>query len=111
MHLECTGLTWALAVQNGMTPANIPWDAPFDVVFVGGSLEWKKETAASWVRAAHEHGKSCHIGRVGNKAMVRWAFDIEADSSDTAQCLWSEDNFRRYRGALTQGRNQTRWDW
>jgi hypothetical protein len=111
MHLECTGLTWALAVQDGMTPADIPWHAPFGVVFVGGSLQWKKGTAVSWVRAAHAHGKTCHIGRVGNKDAVRWAFDIRADSSDTSQCLWSEENFSRYRGALTSGRQQTRWEW
>lgn len=81
-------IPWALAVQDGMTPAELPWDTPFDVLFVGGSTRWKLETAGAWVRAAHAHRRRVHIGRVGSARRVRWACSIGADSIDTALILW-----------------------
>lgn len=108
-RLQCLGLRWALAVQDGMAPADIPWSKPFCVVFVGGSLEWKKTTAGIWADEAHKHGKRCHVGRVGNKDAVRWAADLGADSVDTAQCLWAMDSARRYRGAIQSANKQLKW--
>src|SRR5687767_7253025 len=43
-----SGYGWPLgfAVQDGMTPADVPSNA--DVVFVGGSTEWKWRTVKIW---------------------------------------------------------------
>jgi hypothetical protein len=73
-------------VQDGMTEADVaPHLSQYQGLFVGGSLAWKLETSASWVRFAHANGLRCHIGRVGPAARVRWARQINADSIDS--CL------------------------
>lgn len=95
-------IAWALAVQDGMTPAALPWDEPFEVVFVGGTTRWKLETAGAWVEAAHAHGRRVHIGRVGSARRVRWARGIGADSIDTAVMLWGERNLRPFLAALDE---------
>ena len=72
---------WALVVQEGMVPEDLPWDDPrWDVLFVGGGapgpgdphgLRWKDGTAPEWCAAAHEHGRACHIGRVMSAQRVK----------------------------------------
>lgn len=69
-------------------------------LFVGGTLPWKIATGEAWVRAAHDLGLACHIGRCGNANRVRWARRIGADSIDSALPLWSEDNLGRFLRAL-----------
>lgn len=103
-------LRFALAVQDGMTPADIPWDAPFNVLFVGGSVGWKLENGATWAAAAHEHGKACHIGRVGSARRLRWAAGAGADSVDSALPLFSSGNLESFLGALTDP-VQAAWSW
>jgi hypothetical protein len=103
-------LPWALAVQDGGVPEEIPWDAPPSVLFVGGTLAWRRSTAAEWVRSAHAQGRRCHIGRVGSRSRVRWALDIGADSIDSSLPLCSKAHWRRFAGALA-GQAQTRWYW
>lgn len=94
------GLRWALVVQDGMAPETLPWDAPWDVVFVGGSLPWKLATGASWARAAHEHGRLCHIGRVGTVDRVTWARAAGADSIDSSLPLWAAPKLTGFLAAL-----------
>lgn len=90
----------SLVVQDGMMPEAWPlWDVA-DVIFVGGSLPWKLSEAHRWCRAAREHGKPCHIGRVGSARRVLWARSICADSIDSCVPLWSADNLRNWSGAL-----------
>jgi hypothetical protein len=93
---------WYLAVQDGMVPADVPWGAAFVGIFVGGSLDWKLKSGAEWVRAAHEHGMPCHIGRVGTKRRVMWAKQVGADSIDSCLPMWSKENARAFFGALRQ---------
>lgn len=83
-------------VQDGMGEEIACDLAPFDGLFVGGSLPWKLKTGAQWVQFAHELGLRCHIGRVGTERRVRWARRIGADSIDSSLPLWSEGNFRRF---------------
>jgi hypothetical protein len=54
------GVPLAIAVQDGMTVADVPGDA--DVVFVGGSTEWKWCYFDVWPRA----GFRTHVGRVNS---------------------------------------------
>ncbi len=93
---------WYLAVQDGMEPSDIPWNEAFAGVFVGGTLEWKLARGAEWVRAAHEHGRPCHVGRVGTSRRVAWARDIGADSIDSCLPLWSNENANAFFKALRQ---------
>ncbi len=101
-EMRCAG--WdhiALAVQNGMQPADVlPVLGLFSVIFVGGDLRWKLDTGASWVSFAHEHGLRCHVGRVGTPKRVLWARRIGADSIDSCFPLFTRENLRQFLEAL-----------
>jgi hypothetical protein len=64
----------AIAVQDGMTPSDLPDDV--DVIFVGGTTEWKWNTLCSWV----ETKKTVHVGRVNeiSKVLVCEFFGVES---------------------------------
>jgi hypothetical protein len=70
------GWPTAFAVQDGMTKADVPHDA--DVVFVGGSTEWKWATAAYWVDAYAR----VHIGRVNSLKKLLYCEKIGVESID-----------------------------
>lgn len=81
----------ALAVQDGMTTQMIDWAMNrFSHIFVGGTVEWKWETAKSWVQYAHDEGKKCHIARCGQLDMLRRAEDYGADSVDSTSFMRNE---------------------
>lgn len=67
------GWPLAFAVQNGMTPADIPQDAA--VIFIGGTTEWKWQTLPMWA----ETGKRVHVGRVNEVERLhiceRWSVE------------------------------------
>lgn len=69
-------------------------------IFVGGTLEWKVETGAGWVRFAHDRNLPCHIGRAGAVDRIGWAIRIGADSIDSCVPLWSRRNLERFVAAL-----------
>lgn len=86
-----------LAVQDGMSLDDVdPFLARFAGIFVGGSVPWKLRTGVDWVALAHEHGKRCHIGRVGNPKRLAWAREIGADSVDSSQPLWTNIKWRAF---------------
>lgn len=96
-------LRWALVVQDDMSPDDIPWEAPFDVIFVGGSTGWKLRTMASWARVAHQQGRACHVGRVGSAKRLRAARIDGADSVDSALPLFGECNLAPFLRELDCG--------
>jgi hypothetical protein len=51
------GWPLAIAVQDGMTPADLPPDC---LVFVGGTTEWKWRSLPTWTAT----GRRVHVGRV-----------------------------------------------
>ena len=53
------GWPLAMAVQNGMTPEDVP---PGAVVFVGGSTDWKWQSLPMWCASGHR----VHVGRVNS---------------------------------------------
>lgn len=58
---------WPVAFvgQDGMEDLEFPDPAKWDVLFVGGSDDWKESAAAvSVIKRAQELGKHIHIGRV-----------------------------------------------
>lgn len=99
-----TGAPLYLAVQDGMTPRHVrPFVAEqgIDGLFVGGSLDWKLATGATWTALGRELGLPVHVGRVGTADRVRWAREIGASSIDSALPLWSAAKLGRFVEALS----------
>jgi hypothetical protein len=97
------GLRYALVVQDGMEPEDVPWDAPFAAIFVGGSTAWKLRTMAAWSRAAHAQGRTCHVGRMGSAKRLRAAVVDGVDSIDSALPLFAERNLTPFVAELEGG--------
>jgi hypothetical protein len=95
-----------LAVQDGMVANGLPWG---DVagVFIGGTLDWKRRTAASWAEAARAHDVACHYARCGTARRIAHAKAIGCDSLDSSLPLWSDANCAVFLGALAQ----EGWPW
>lgn len=90
-----------LVVQDGMSEADVAAViGHFEGIFVGGSTEWKLETAGAWARLAHRNDRPIHIGRVGTPDRARWAKRIGADSIDSTQPLWSAGHLSRFAAAV-----------
>jgi hypothetical protein len=59
---------WYLAVQDGMTEADVrPVIDRFGGLFVGGTTDWKMSSCPTWVQLARETGKKVHVGRVDTR--------------------------------------------
>jgi len=80
----------ALAVQDGMEPQNLAdRNAPryFSHVFIGGTVEWKWQTAQQWIDWAHAHDMKCHIGQCGTLERITAAHRMGADSVDSTSIV------------------------
>lgn len=76
------GYPAALVAQDGVEKMKLDWDS-FDVLFLGGSTEWKlSPEAAELVAEAKRHGKKVHMGRVNSRKRYRYAKSIGCDSVD-----------------------------
>jgi hypothetical protein len=71
-----SGYGWplAFAVQDGMDEADVP-DAA-DVVFVGGSTEWKRRTFRGWCK---NFGR-VHVGRINTE---RWLWECHLAGAES----------------------------
>ncbi len=93
----------AFVVQDGMTLADVlPFVGVVQVLFVGGTVKWKWQTAAQWCDFAHAHGLRCHIGRVGTPKLVAQAVAAGADSIDSAYPLWKTAHLDEFMAALVR---------
>ncbi len=70
------GFRLAFAVQDGMSASDVPDDA--DVVFVGGSTEWKWSTMRGWCRDFPH----VHVARVNTYKLLYRCYDAGAKSTD-----------------------------
>ncbi len=88
------GYGWplAFAVQDGMTPLDVPEEA--QVVFVGGTTEWKLQTLAMWCGAFPR----VHIGRVNTYKRLWLCHDAGAESIDGTG--WMRGDQIQYRGLM-----------
>ena len=104
------GYKVALVAQDGLDPADVPWDE-IDAIFVGGSDDYKVGTAppprkrplkldgspfghpgcASVVAEARRRGKWVHIGRVNSLSRYRYAVMMGADSVDGTYLVAAPD--------------------
>jgi hypothetical protein len=64
---ELAGRVFLIAVQDGMTPADLhDLAGPSVGIFVGGSTEWKEASMTAWCAFARERQAIAHIGRVNS---------------------------------------------
>jgi hypothetical protein len=72
----------AYVLQDGLESVGVPWDLT-DVVFVGGTTEFKLGSVArKAVESAKERGKWAHMGRVNTAKRALYAREIGCDSFD-----------------------------
>ena len=73
---------------------------PFDVLFIGGSTDWKLGAAARGVvKEAKARGKRVHMGRVNSLRRYRYAEAIGCDTVDGPFLTFGPDkNLGRLRG-------------
>lgn len=85
------GAPAALVVQDGATPASIPW-SDLDCIFIGGSTEWKlSNDAAAIAQAALRQHKWVHMGRVNSMVRMRTAQRFGCGSADGTYLLHEGD--------------------
>lgn len=70
------GFPLAFAVQDGMTPKDVPIKA--DVVFVGGTTEWKWNNLRLWT----DNFIRVHVGRVNSLNKLRLCERLNVESVD-----------------------------
>lgn len=89
--LERIGAPRAFVAQDGAEIVGVPWGM-FDVLFIGGSTEWKLgPEARDLVAEAKRFGKSVHMGRVNSRTRLRYAAAIGCDSADGTYIAFGPD--------------------
>ena len=89
--IRAMGYPAALVAQDGLEDLDIPWD-DFDVLFIGGSTEWKLGPAARHlIKQAKDRGKWVHMGRVNSQRRYRYAHEIGCDSVDGTYLTFGPD--------------------
>lgn len=80
--LRSLGYPAALVAQDGLELLPVPWGR-FDVLFIGGTTEWKLSAAAQQLAAqARQRGKRVHMGRVNSFKRLKLADDFGCDTVD-----------------------------
>jgi len=80
--IRALGYPAALVAQDGLEDLTVPWD-DLDVLFIGGTTEWKLgPAAAGLIREAKARGKWVHMGRVNSQRRYRLALERGCDSVD-----------------------------
>ena len=81
---------WYLAVQDGMSPADVePCARRYSGLFLGGTDQFKR-TAPAWARLARRCGIRFHYGRASTPSMIGLVGEVGADSCDSAFPLWTD---------------------
>lgn len=101
--IRALGYKAALVAQDGLEHLDVPWQE-FDVLFIGGSTEWKLSPAAAALAAeARRRGKGVHMGRVNSRRRWSYAEHIGCDSVDGTYLVFGPDtNLPRLRSWTTQ---------
>jgi hypothetical protein len=80
--IKLLGFPVALAAQDGLENLSVPWFL-LDVLFVGGTTEWKlSQRAVELVKEAKRHKKWVHVGRVNSQRRFQFCYKIGVDSVD-----------------------------
>lgn len=90
-RIRALGIPAAFAAQDGLETRTVPWDE-FDVLFLGGTTEWKLGRHARALTAeAKRRGKTVHMGRVNSEKRLRYATFIGCDSADGTYVAFGPD--------------------
>jgi hypothetical protein len=90
-RIRAAGYPVALVAQDGLRPADIPFEL-VDAVFLGGSTSWKLGPAAAALAGhARQHHKWVHMGRVNSLRRLRHAAAIGCDSVDGTLLAYGPD--------------------
>lgn len=90
-RIRALGYPAAFVAQDGLEDLVIPWDE-FDVLFIGGSTEWKLGAAArAIVRQARDRGKWVHCGRVNSGRRYALMKAIGCQSADGTFLTYAPD--------------------
>lgn len=101
-QLRALGFPAALVAQDGIERTRIRWGA-FDVLFIGGSTEWKLGEAANAIASeAKARGKWVHMGRVNSGVRMRKAWAWECDSVDGTQLKRPDKYLARLKRQLAE---------
>jgi hypothetical protein len=102
------GIPAAFAVQDGMAVEDVPGDA--DIVFVGGTTEWKWRSLRMWTAAFDR----VHVARVNTERLLWMAHDAGAESCDGTGWFRGDQKqlsgLRRYLYESVAGRSQLELD-
>lgn len=84
---------WYLVVQDGMDERMVrPHLYGFAGIFLGGGNKFKA-TARQWADLAHAEGLRFHYGRAGTLHKLEHAYEVGADSVDSAFPMWTKRRF------------------
>lgn len=90
-RIRSLGMPAAFVAQDGLEDLTVPWEE-FDVLFIGGSTDWKLgKHARELVSQAKAHGKWVHMGRVNSYQRLRYADAIGCDSADGTYIAFGPD--------------------
>ena len=85
------GFPAAFVAQDGLEDLDVPWDE-FDVLFIGGSTEWKLGPhVLPLIREAKARGKWVHAGRVNSKRRFAYFELLGCDSADGTYIAFGPD--------------------
>lgn len=87
--VDVFGFKKAFAVQDGMTPEDVPNEA--EVVFVGGTTEWKWRSLPMWC----ENFDRVHVGRVNEIRRLATCSALGVESVDGAGWFRATDSGRQ----------------
>jgi len=77
--IEATGFPTAFAAQDGMTPQMVKDNhIEADVIFVGGTRDWKMNSVSSWTEAFPR----VHVGRINGMRGLMWCHERGVESTD-----------------------------
>jgi len=89
--IRALGYSAAFVAQDGQESLPVPW-GEFDVLFIGGTTEWKLGSAArELIVDAKQRGKWVHMGRVNSAKRLRYAEAIGCDSADGTYIAFGPD--------------------
>jgi hypothetical protein len=90
-RIRAAGYPVALVAQDGLEHHPVPW-ADFDVLFLGGSTDWKlSPMAADLAREATDRGLTVHMGRTNSRRRLRYAASIGCQSADGTYLAYGPD--------------------
>lgn len=97
-EIRYLGYRAALVAQDGLEEFDVPYEA-FDVLFLGGSTEWKLGPhAAALATEAQARGLTVHMGRCNSGRRLTYATELGCASADGTYLTFAPDqNLQRLR--------------